>query len=166
LVSKLSQKIGIVCFSATNDNILMWSHYADQHKGVVIGFDSKILSDDWIPVDYSKERYSYNFASDAKDIEVKRVIARKSDAWAYENEYRFGVSLQQCEKINSGNEPVFIFGYTSKAVKEVIFGCRMSSRNINDFGAALKERYGNSIMNYKAMADKIKYEINLHKTRF
>ena len=163
---KLSQNIGIVCFSATNDNILMWSHYADQHNGVVIGFESNLLSNDWIPVDYSKERYLYDFARDAKDVEVKKVIARKSDAWAYENEYRFGVSLQQCEKINSGNEPIFTFGYSSKAVKEVTIGCRMSDANINDFGAKLKNRYGNNIITYKTTADKIKYGLNLHKARF
>lgn len=42
-VNELSKTAGIVCFSATNDNILMWSHYADQHNGVVIGFDSGLL---------------------------------------------------------------------------------------------------------------------------
>lgn len=28
------------CMSTQNDNFLMWSHYADSHKGIVIGFDA------------------------------------------------------------------------------------------------------------------------------
>ena len=30
---------GITCFSKDNANILMWSHYASNHKGVCLGFD-------------------------------------------------------------------------------------------------------------------------------
>lgn len=29
----------ILCLSKVNNNVLMWSHYADSHKGVVLGFD-------------------------------------------------------------------------------------------------------------------------------
>lgn len=32
-------KRGITCFSRDNDNILMWSHYANNHSGVCLGFD-------------------------------------------------------------------------------------------------------------------------------
>ncbi len=166
LVNELSKTAGIVCFSATNDNILMWSHYADQHNGVVIGFDSGLLSDDWIPVDYSEERHLLNIEKLTDRDETIKMIARKSDLCVYEEECRFVVLLQKCEKKNSDDEAFFTFEYRAEAIKEVIFGCRMSSRNINDLGTVLKERYGNSIMNYKAMADKIKYGINLHKTRF
>ncbi|PMH37131.1 hypothetical protein BCU68_08510 [Vibrio sp. 10N.286.49.B3] len=31
----------VVSLSETNNNLLMWSHYADQHKGMVIEFDMK-----------------------------------------------------------------------------------------------------------------------------
>lgn len=34
----LNQKI--CCFSISNDNMLMWSHYADSHKGICLIFDS------------------------------------------------------------------------------------------------------------------------------
>jgi hypothetical protein len=35
--------IGIVCFSRTFNNILMWAHYADEHKGIVLGFDQNFF---------------------------------------------------------------------------------------------------------------------------
>ncbi|NWE14661.1 DUF2971 domain-containing protein [Pseudomonas yamanorum] len=33
------EKVGICSLSKVNDEILMWSHYADNHKGFCIGFD-------------------------------------------------------------------------------------------------------------------------------
>lgn len=33
------EKVGIYSLSKVNDEILMWSHYADNHKGFCIGFD-------------------------------------------------------------------------------------------------------------------------------
>ena len=30
---------GVTCFSRKKDNILMWSHYANDHKGICLGFD-------------------------------------------------------------------------------------------------------------------------------
>lgn len=32
----------VLCLSAVRDNILMWSHYADEHKGAVLEFQPKI----------------------------------------------------------------------------------------------------------------------------
>ena len=34
----------ITCFSANWSNLLMWGHYADKHRGCVIGFDTEKLS--------------------------------------------------------------------------------------------------------------------------
>ena len=34
-----NSKRGITCFSRDNANILMWSHYANNHSGVCLGFD-------------------------------------------------------------------------------------------------------------------------------
>ena len=49
----------VLCLSAVRDNILMWSHYADEHKGAVLEFQPKIeLATEMLgalEVEYSKE---------------------------------------------------------------------------------------------------------------
>lgn len=40
---KTSQMAGILSLSAVRDHTLMWSHYADSHRGFCIGFDSQEL---------------------------------------------------------------------------------------------------------------------------
>jgi len=37
-------KYGVLCFSRRWNNILMWSHYADGHKGICLGFDGPMSS--------------------------------------------------------------------------------------------------------------------------
>ncbi|AGH42727.1 DUF2971 domain-containing protein [Paraglaciecola psychrophila] len=38
-------KIGVISLTEAKDNLLMWSHYANEHKGAVIGFWSKSAFD-------------------------------------------------------------------------------------------------------------------------
>lgn len=42
-ISYYQTRMPLVCFSETYNNILMWSHYADNHKGFVVEYDSDSL---------------------------------------------------------------------------------------------------------------------------
>ena len=37
-VEEKKHRIGIISFSESKDNLLMWAHYANNHKGIVMGF--------------------------------------------------------------------------------------------------------------------------------
>ncbi|PNV83898.1 MAG: hypothetical protein C0627_03670 [Sulfurimonas sp.] len=37
------EHVGTLCLSAKNDDILMWSHYANNHSGIVLEFDKAHL---------------------------------------------------------------------------------------------------------------------------
>jgi hypothetical protein len=61
LPDEFSKVIGLLSFSKENNISLMWSHYADEHKGFVIGFESTIFQhnqpySELTEVNYSKER--------------------------------------------------------------------------------------------------------------
>jgi Protein of unknown function (DUF2971). len=36
----MSREFGLICLSAVPNNILMWAHYTDGHRGLVVGFDT------------------------------------------------------------------------------------------------------------------------------
>lgn len=40
-----TREFGICCFSQTDDNIHMWAHYADGHKGICIEYDATKFDD-------------------------------------------------------------------------------------------------------------------------
>src|ERR1039458_1306131 len=37
------QQVGVLSFSKNRDHILLWSHYADNHQGICIGYNKEIL---------------------------------------------------------------------------------------------------------------------------
>ena len=96
----LYRENGIISFTETKDNLLMWAHYANQHQGVVVEFDT------------SNNFFSHGSSNDEK---LQRVLYRKerlkectdflmepyfhkSDEWSYEKEHRLLVSLYSASK--------------------------------------------------------------------
>lgn len=115
-------KTGVLCLSSTFDNILMWSHYTNSHKGLVVELD--ILEDpDFflspVKVNYTDAYEPTNYFQDQHSA-VKKIISTKSTCWSYEKEVRI---------IKNG-----VTGYVSfnpKAIRRLIFGCKSDSRFIS-----------------------------------
>ena len=89
------EKQGIVCLSAHPDGVLMWSHYADGHKGVAIRFkmDPKHLVllpvlCFFVEVTYTDLFPRLNFFDcDTFDFACS-VFGTKAKAWQHEGEWR------------------------------------------------------------------------------
>ena len=87
---------GIKCFSRTMNNILMWSHYANSHRGICIEFKPKPKSPISfnVPVIYSTERpiVERYIISNKGDERINRqatiLLRSKAIDWAYEEEQR------------------------------------------------------------------------------
>jgi Protein of unknown function (DUF2971) len=64
----------LVCASLVHDSILMWSHYADNHTGLVLAFDTKqapfshVPNDCWLTVKYSNRKADYATASASERV--------------------------------------------------------------------------------------------------
>lgn len=99
---------GIISLTETHDNLLMWSHYADEHRGAAFEFDVDdndpyglfIFNDsmkkdnlsDAGNVKYRKTRsYEGNFSSDTLPLVRKHYVFIKSDEWIYEKEFRYAI---------------------------------------------------------------------------
>ena len=114
------------CFSCRYDEILMWSHYADKHSGICIGYEfPPIYKDNFIlcPVKYLDALKEIEGT-----VDVERVIlywlTTKSMRWEYEKEIR---AITKCKYPDSEHEYI---NYDSRYIKEVIFGCNVSAQDI------------------------------------
>ena len=93
-----------VCsFSAVSDSILMWSHYADNHRGFCLEYDVRNLGSDHpfrrflYPVFYSELLYDLTPWAE-KLVDPSREdfnthclilgVLHKFEGWRYENEWR------------------------------------------------------------------------------
>ena len=113
-IKEVKKAFGVTCFSKNKDNLIMWAHYSDKHKGVCLKFD--ILGDPdffMIPflVNYTKDYPLINFIREFKSL-AKLFLETKSIDWAYENEVRI---------LKKGAD---YYPFNKKSLVEIIFGAR------------------------------------------
>ncbi len=89
-------------FTENNDNILMWAHYADNHKGICIEYDMSDIFATWKeslaflhPVQYKTKLFDFteiclanNLGKAINPYCIVMPALIKNIAWSYENEWR------------------------------------------------------------------------------
>lgn len=96
-IDEFLRSIKLSCFSHIPTNNLMWSHYADHHKGVTYCFEkSSFLGKEfaWGNVTYSSTIPEIPIFQDKTTegmlrAQLATVILTKSSEWAFEKEVRF-----------------------------------------------------------------------------
>ena len=82
---------GLLCFSKTWRSPLLWSHYAEKHRGIALGFD--VPDHMLVPVQYIKGLHKIKVLSnETEQSTIDKLLDRlrytKFDGWAYEDEVR------------------------------------------------------------------------------
>ena len=133
------KKMSVKCFSALKpiddksddepESILMWSHYADGHKGICMVFDTSSYVDNEIgkhilrPVDYDLKILEPNFNSEVSEDEMQRAVEeamlRKAKFWDYEKEWRLLVA----------GEPGNFSYYPIMKLKGIYLGSKISKED-------------------------------------
>lgn len=83
----------VASLSADSTNFLLWSHYADGHKGVAIEVEIPDGHPDLIEVNYTPFSSVFTSSGDTKE-DMRHLFNGKGEEWAYENEYRVVVESQ------------------------------------------------------------------------
>ena len=117
-------KVGVCCFSKNMDNLLMWSYYADSHKGICLEFDQDIEPfSKYFEVIYKSEipeiESDLLFKESHEFQTFKKLLSYKSEDWKHEEELR--LLHQEKEKI---------FRYPRYGLKAIYFGIKTDSTDI------------------------------------
>lgn len=140
-------------------NTLMWSHYADSHKGFCVVYKdniAQILQGGANYVAHQKVNYDPNIPTiqsynDGYDLTP---IFTKSKVWKYENEERFVFEI----------EGLYELGSPSETIEVIYFGV-----NTNTLLPCYKELIyfatQNNIPCYQATLSTLKYKLNFTKIR-
>ena len=88
LKAEIHSIIGVFCFSRKWHNPVLWSHYAEKHRGLCLGFD---IPEDWVQeVKYRRTRLRSepeNFQPcNDKDTFGYKLLTTKFRHWEYEDE--------------------------------------------------------------------------------
>lgn len=121
---KVRNTKGVTSFTTKNNNLLMWSHYANQHKGFCLGFDvDPYIFSDLRKVDYSEEIPLIDVGKITCYKDLDQIMTRyytKSADWSYEDEWR----LLGSAKTKSSFDP--------RIITDVYFGSRCSDNHIDE----------------------------------
>lgn len=132
MVDSFSRMIGILSLSETPTNQIMWAHYAHNHQGLVLAFDStngffdrrRSTNDEFYhlrPVSYVDRK--------ADGVSLVRmsgndVFFTKTSGWAYEQEWRMIAPLGSDLNHPPRDDEIVLFDFPASALLEVILGAR------------------------------------------
>ena len=131
---EFERKWGVLCFSKSWRNPLLWSHYADKHKGMCLGFD--ISAEYLLPIRYQSKRIQVDLVQsyDQGSLNVKfmnRMLRTKFRDWSYEKEVRVPVELKEIDEKTG----LYFYNFsTDLRLKEIIVGplCSASESDIQN----------------------------------
>lgn len=119
--AQMAKQAGLLCFSRKWSNPVQWSHYAQNHTGLCLGFD---VADELArPVDYRTKRVAFDPAilddEDQGRAFLEELSCIKFSHWRYENEVRVFVGLDS----NDREGELYFVGFSPQlALREVIVG--------------------------------------------
>lgn len=111
--------VGVSCFTSEARNILMWSHYAENHTGIALQFEpSRDLLNiaSAVRVLYAKQYPVLNWFVDFEDG-IGKALRQKHEAWKYESEFR-------CIRIRDAHTRALL---ADGALTGIILGCRATA---------------------------------------
>lgn len=120
----IDRQWGIMCFSRGWTHPMLWSHYADKHRGICLGFD--VPRNGAVPINYKAKRLSFDIerqlSMKTRDEKLGlKLISTKFAGWKYEDEVRLVVQLNDVDPETG----FYFYGFGPQlALKRVIVGPR------------------------------------------
>jgi hypothetical protein len=85
---QIADRYRVYCMGPDPGNVLMWSHYADSHKGICLEFSTRnVVMCSATQLEYCNEFPMVRLYSKDEDDNLVPLLT-KADVWSYEREYR------------------------------------------------------------------------------
>ncbi|MDB5087756.1 MAG: hypothetical protein JWR09_1750 [Mucilaginibacter sp.] len=145
------ENTGILCVTTENDSILMWSHYACNHKGICIEFDAGKLAQ-------MGEVYDVNYVPAFEEVyDINGSMVMKQDCWSYEKEKRV-IKYAWVTEGKAENPGCHLM--PENTITGLIFGCKTPYETIHEYtGIALKHHPDIRIYMAERVPAKFKLEL-------
>lgn len=157
----LRTHMGIACLSERDNSLLMWAHYAKNHRGICVEYDlhefNTKLQFSPVPIVYDDKRVCIHtleaLENDIQGLFIKSLTS-KSHEWSYEREWRIIRDEAACgEKWDSKNKGALL---NAPCPKSITMGCMVTSDYAQDIRRYCEE---NSINLYQMEKSKDSYRL-------
>jgi hypothetical protein len=165
--------LAFLSLSKNRNNLLMWSHYCNSHRGFVVGFDStdpffRLAKPDVKSI-LQEVRYSFDRpimpATDNCSVEFFRTkdnILTKSIDWKYEEELRMFAKPTEADATKPGcdGHPIYLFNFPADSVSEVILGLRTPVETQKEILEIVRNTYPKAKL-FKADLNQSKFDLDI-----
>lgn len=185
-LNKITNLYGIFCLSQKKDNLLMWSHYANNHKGICLEFEINLPDknftkkffeqtiEDFLDINHLKNMFTTYFIAPVLyqhnrvipeiivepekriGINITYALITKFKYWEYEWEFRIILELK--------NKIKRIFpcpiNYHPQCLTGIILGERTNAEDEETLKLLIKKLEHKPTL-YKAMLDDNEYKLNI-----
>ncbi|MDR6819590.1 hypothetical protein J2X76_004782 [Neorhizobium sp. 2083] len=137
MLSKLGNDL--LCFSLSErfDSPPMWAHYAGNHSGFIVGFNT---SHEWFQRDDKGTKKSRLQKVAYVDGQLEEVLENphaafgsKTTDWSYEKEWRLYSSRDKAARVISlPDDEIHLFDFPSDAVRRIVIGHKASSSTVDE----------------------------------
>ena len=154
-INEYFEKVGILSLCGRNTNLVMWSHYADNHKGYCIEYNLNLDEMNSLNFETEDEVFLFEVEYDNSPIDFLSLpsnfqfyLRRKNKLWEYENEFRFISSKQRLHNI------------PKNSIKAIYLGANVNNIVKNTFLNLCKEK---NIKLYQTYLSNNSYELKFKK---
>jgi len=163
----------VFCVSKVHHQILMWSHYADKHKGAVIKLTipenppgcwrfKKVTYSNEFPIHNTTEQMVDNllglWRADPEET-ASKLLFTKSNHWRYEYEWRDIVKLEGPDNFGEGKHCLDV---EKERILAVYFGIDMKDEDREEIVEIVNEKLPH-IEIYQAKKDKDRFKLNFYR---
>ena len=131
---QLSKRYGVTSFSTRNNDVTMWSHYADDCRGVVIGYHVDFWVRHLLGTSIIRQ---VKYADDLPLVMGPRVVnqenayafmSSKGAAWEYEKEWRL---ITEMSKTQQSRKNIAVITVPQESVSSILITDRTSQNTVD-----------------------------------
>lgn len=137
---EMGKRFGMLCFSKSWRNPVQWSHYADRHRGLALGFEIEPTLAEDVIYDEQRSVYEAELIQEGKADEatMKKFLRTKYAHWHYEQELRVFAQLNKPDPASG----LYFYDFSKDLrLTEVIVGseCEVTRAEISEALAELED---------------------------
>lgn len=165
----ISKSLGLVCLTERENDLLMWAHYTDSHRGLLVEFDTshRYFQDNsrFEKVSYCDGRPPFDPTlsedSPEENEQCRRILFTKHSTWIYELEWRSLFPLAPCHKkqLTDPERTLYFTDIPPELIKRVVLGERCPPK----IEEQVRDARRHNRMNFalcRAVADNVTHRLN------
>lgn len=171
-IDDMRARTRVLCLTEKNDNLLMWSHYADSHKGVVFKLNCvDEIDDNLLVAKRVKYKPDYPILASKNEwidhlLHIKRLDFGeryletkiiKNENWHYEQEWRLSIYDQQHEI-----KTPYYWQKNKKVFGAIYLGCEVSDQSVIDILSLVAQHLPDMEV-WKTKKNKLSYKLDFER---